>query len=77
MTVTGWIIAGLLIALFGVLAVGGMFLNHERIEHQLEKERVKKEWAENAQHTADIIKEANADLGEFRADNCILPDMFE
>ena len=22
-------------------------------------------------------KEANADLGEFRADNCILPEMFE
>lgn len=34
MTVTGWIIAGLLIALFGVLAIGGMFLNYERIEHQ-------------------------------------------
>lgn len=37
MTVTGWIIAGLLIALFGVLAFGGMFLNYERKEHQLEK----------------------------------------
>lgn len=37
MIVTGWIIAGLLIALFGVLAIGGMFLNYERKEHQLEK----------------------------------------
>lgn len=58
MTITGWIIAGLAIALFGVLAVGGMFLNYERKEHQREKERIRKEGAENAQHTADIITEA-------------------
>jgi hypothetical protein len=58
MTVTGWIIAGLLMALFGVLAGGRMFLNYERKEHQREIERIRKEGAENAQHTADIITEA-------------------
>lgn len=58
MTITGWIIAGLLMALFGVLAVGGMFINYERKKHEREKERIKKEGAENAQHTADIITEA-------------------
>lgn len=58
MTVTGWIIAGLLMALFGVLAVVGMFLNYERKEHQREKERIRKEGAENAQRTADIITES-------------------
>lgn len=58
MTIAGWIITGLLMALFGVLAVGGMFLNYERKEHQREKERIRQEGAENAQHTADIITEA-------------------
>ena len=58
MTITGWIIAGLLIALFGVLAVGGMFLNYERKQHRRETEQLKKEGAENAQHTADTITEA-------------------
>ena len=73
MTITGWIIAGLAIALFGVLAVGGMFLNYEREQHRREKERIKKEGAENAQHTADIITEAekiknNANTGNHSAD---------
>lgn len=73
MTITGWIIAGLAIALFGVLAVGGMFLNYERKEHQREKERIRKEGAENAQHTADIITEAEkikniANTGNHSAD---------
>lgn len=67
MTVTGWIIAGLIIALFGVLAFGGMFLNYERKEHQLEKERIKKEGAENAQHTADIIIKAEKTKDEERS----------
>ena len=58
MTITGWIIAGLLIALFCVLAVGGMFLNYERKQHRRETEQLKKEGAENAQHTADIITNA-------------------
>lgn len=58
MTITGWIIAGLAIALFGVLAVGEMFLNYERKQHRRETERIKKEGAANAQHTADIITEA-------------------
>lgn len=58
MTVTGWIILGLLMALFGVLAAVRMFLNYERKEHQREKERIRQEGAANAQHTADIITEA-------------------
>ena len=58
MTITGWIITGLIIALFGVLAVGGMFLNYERKQAEREKERIRQEGAENAQHTADIITEA-------------------
>ena len=58
MTITGWIIAGLAIALFGVLAVGGIYINYERKQAEREKERIRQEGKENAQHTADIITEA-------------------
>lgn len=66
MTITGWIIAGLAIALFGVLAVGGMFLNYEREQHRRETERIKKEGAENAQKRADATEQAGKDKSEVR-----------
>ena len=66
MTITGWIIAGLVIALFGVLAVGGMFLNYEREKHRRETERIKKEGAENAQKRADATEQAGKDKSEVR-----------
>ena len=66
MTITGWIIAGLAIALFGVLAVGGMFLNYERKQHRRETERIKKEGAENAQKRADATEQAGKDKSEVR-----------
>lgn len=73
MSIEGWLITGLAIALFGGLAVGRMFLNYERKQHRRETERIKKEGAENAQHTADIITEAekiknNANTGNHSAD---------
>lgn len=73
MTVTDWIIAGLLMALFVVLAVGGMFINYERKKHEREKEQIRKEEAENVQYTADIITEAekikqNANTGNHAND---------
>ena len=73
MSVIGWVITGLIIALFSVLAVGGMFLNYERKQHRRETEQLKKEGAENAQHTADIITEAekiknNANTGNHSDD---------
>lgn len=73
MTITVWVIAGLLMALFGVLAVGGIFLNYKQEQHRRETERIKKEGAENAQHTADIITEAekiknNANTGSHSDD---------
>lgn len=66
MTITGWIIAGLVIALFGVLAVGGMLLNYEREKHRRETERIKKEGAENAQKRADATEQAGKDKSEVR-----------
>ena len=79
MTITGWIIAGLAIALFGVLAVGGMFLNYEREQHRRETERIKKEGAENAQNAADAITHAeeikeNANTGNHTDDMHTMAD---
>lgn len=69
MTVTGYIIVGLAMALVGVLAVGGMFLNNERKKHQREEDRIRKEGAENARHTADIITEAEKIKNEANTGN--------
>ena len=58
MSVIGWIITGLIIALFGTVGIGGIYINYERKQAEREKERIRQEGAENAQHTADIITEA-------------------
>ena len=58
MSVTGWIITGLIIALFGTVGIGGIYINYERKQAEREKERIRQEGAANAQHTADIITEA-------------------
>lgn len=59
MSVTGWIIAGLAAALCGVWAIGRTALKAERKRHEREENRIRQEGAENAQHKADIITEAN------------------
>lgn len=58
MSVTGWIITGLIIALFGTVGIGGIYINYERKQAEREKERIRQEVAENAQHMADIITKA-------------------
>ena len=58
MSVTAWIIAGLSAALFAAVAIGGLALKIEKARHEREVNRIKKEGAENAQRTADIITEA-------------------
>lgn len=73
MSITDWIIAGLAVTLCGVLAIGGIILNAEKTRHEKEEARIRKEGAENARHTADIITEAekikqNADTGNHSDD---------
>lgn len=58
MTITGWIIAGLAFALVATLGIGATALNMERKRHEREENKIRQEGAENAQHTADIITEA-------------------
>lgn len=58
MTVTGWIIVGLVFALVATLGIGATALNMERKRHEREENKIRQEGAANAQHTADIIAEA-------------------
>lgn len=58
MTVTGWIIVGLVFALVATLGIGATALNMERKRHEREENKIRQEGAANAQHTADIITEA-------------------
>lgn len=58
MSIAGWIICILIILIFGIVAVGGFILNSERRKMEKKIKELEKEGAENAQHTADIITEA-------------------
>lgn len=58
MTIAGWIITGLTFALVATLGIGATALNMERKRHEREENKIRQEGAANAQHTADIITEA-------------------
>lgn len=58
MTIAGWIITGLAFALVATLGIGVTALNMERKRHEREENKIRQEGAANAQHTADIITEA-------------------
>lgn len=58
MTIAGWIITGLAFALVATLGIGTTALNMERKRHEREENKIRQEGAANAQHTADIITEA-------------------
>ena len=58
MSIAGWIITGLAFALVATLGIGATALNMERKRHEREENKIRQEGAANAQHTADIITEA-------------------
>lgn len=73
MSITGWIITGLALALSATLGIGATVLKMERKRHEREENKIRQEGAENAQHTADIITEAakiksDADTGNHSDD---------
>lgn len=73
MTVTGWIIAGLALALVATLGIGAAAFYIMRKRHEREENKIRQEGAANAQHTADIITKAeqikiDADTGNHSDD---------
>lgn len=58
MNIAGWVISGLCILFVAVVAIGGFYLNAERKRYEKHIADLKKEGAENVQHAADAVTEA-------------------
>ena len=66
MSVTGYIITGLIVAIVAILGVGATYLNYERRKYERKLTEQAKESAENEKRKADIITEAERDKSEVR-----------
>lgn len=69
MSITGYIITGLLVAIVAILSVGATYLNYERRKNERKLTEQAKEAAENEKRKADIITEAERDKSEVRTGN--------
>ena len=69
MSITGYIITGLIIAIVAILGGGATYLNYERRKYERKLTEQKKEAAENEKRKADIITEAERDKSEVRTGN--------
>ena len=66
MSVAGYIITGLVVAIVAILGVGATYLNYERMKYEHKLTEQAKETAENEKRKADIITEAERDKSEVR-----------
>lgn len=66
MSIAGYIITGLVVAIFAIFGVGATFLNYERRKYERKLTEQSKEAAENEKRKADIITEAERDKSEVR-----------
>ena len=69
MSIAGYIITGLVVAIFAILGVGAKYLNYERRKYDRKLTEQAKEAAENEKRKADIITEAEKDKSEVRTGN--------
>ena len=66
MSVTGYIITGLVVAIVAIFGVGATYLNYERRKYEHKLTEQAKETAENEKRKTDIITEAERDKSEVR-----------
>lgn len=66
MSIAGYIIAGLAVAIVAILGVGVTYLNYERRRYERKLTAQAKETAENEKRKADIITEAERNKSEVR-----------
>ena len=66
MSIAGYIITGLVVAIFAILGVGARYLNYERRKYERKLSEQAKEAAENEKRKADMITEAEMDKSEVR-----------
>lgn len=69
MSVTGYIIMGLVVAIVAILGIGAIYINYERKKYKRNLTEQEKEAAENEKRKADIITEAERDKSEVRTGN--------
>ena len=69
MSITGYIITGLIVAIIAILGAGATYLNYERRKYERKLTEQAKEAAENEKRKADIITEAERDKSEVRTGN--------
>lgn len=69
MSVTGYIITGLVVAIIAILGIGAIYINYERKKYKRNLTEQEKEAAENEKRKADIITEAERDKSEVRTGN--------
>ena len=69
MSVTGYIITGLIVAIVVILGVGAIYINYERRKYEHKLTEQAKETAENEKRKADIITDAEMDKSEVRTGN--------
>ena len=66
MSITGYIITGLVVAIVAILCIGAIYINYERKKYKRKLTEQEKESAENEKRKADIITEAERDKSEVR-----------
>lgn len=66
MSIAGYIIAGLAVAIVAIIGVGVIYLHNERRNYERKLTQQAKETAENEKRKADIITEAERDKSEVR-----------
>lgn len=69
MSITGYIITGLIVAIIAILGIGAIYINYERKKYKRKLTEQEKEAAENEKRKADIITEAERDKSEVRTGN--------
>lgn len=69
MSITGYIITGLIVAIIAILGIGAIYINYERKKYERKLTDQAKEAAENEKRKADIITEAERDKSEVRTGN--------
>ena len=69
MSITGYIITGLIVAIIAILGIGAIYINYERKKYERKLTEQAKETAENEKRKADIITEAERDKSEVRTGN--------
>ena len=69
MSITGYIITGLIVAIIAIFSIGAIYINYERKKYKRKLIEQEKEAAENEKRKADIITEAERDKSEVRTGN--------